>query len=78
MNLAEEMEHVETMDKKFLQKIFDRIDVEKKGAPAFSGHSMTLKKKKYFWHCGSTIAACVIQTHKTLAWKPAWGLLWHA
>eukprot|EP00435_Cladocopium_sp_Y103_P037723 s2715_g10.t1 len=31
MNLAEEMEHVETMDKKFLQKIFDRIDVQKKG-----------------------------------------------
>lgn len=32
MNLAEEMQHVEEMDKKFLQKIFDRIDVDKKGA----------------------------------------------
>lgn len=31
MNLAEEMEHVEMLDQKFLQKIFDRIDVNKKG-----------------------------------------------
>jgi len=31
MNLAEEMDHVQEMDKKFLQKIFDRIDLEKKG-----------------------------------------------
>lgn len=35
MNLAEEMEHVETLDQKFLQKIFDRIDVNKKGSCEF-------------------------------------------
>ena len=35
MNLAEEMEHVETLDQKFLQKIFDRIDVDKKGGCEF-------------------------------------------
>ena len=31
MNLAEEMEHASEMDKKFLQKIFDRMDVAKTG-----------------------------------------------
>jgi hypothetical protein len=35
MNLAEEMEHVEMLDQKFLQKIFDRIDVNKKGGCEF-------------------------------------------
>lgn len=30
MNLAEKMEHVEMLDQKFLQKVFDRIDVNKK------------------------------------------------
>ena len=35
MNLAEKMEHVEMLDQKFLQKIFDRIDVNKKGGCEF-------------------------------------------
>lgn len=35
MNLAEEMEHASEADKKFLQRIFDRMDVERKGLLSF-------------------------------------------